>query len=35
MVGIPVASLAGERVRLESAVREGAARVSRILAIAS
>jgi DNA-binding IclR family transcriptional regulator len=34
-VSVPVATLTGERARLESAVREGAARISRILAMAS
>lgn len=34
-VSVPVATLDGKRGRLESPVREGAARISRILAIAS
>jgi DNA-binding IclR family transcriptional regulator len=34
-VSVPVATLDGERARLEETVREGAARISRLLAIAS
>jgi DNA-binding IclR family transcriptional regulator len=34
-VSVPVATLDGERARLEATVREGAARISRLLAVAS